>query len=146
MFSFISLLLRRKNDDKLTDDCEEYYIKRGPVTEEQRVEEEEAILFMNKKNEMYQTTFIKIALVNKSLREATDKVGILIERMVQRGEDLDPLIEQSERLDNCSKLFYRATLPWYMRWWVSLCDSIKNNCCYCCYHNKRKKRITYGKA
>ena len=143
---FRHFLVGNESDMMITDDMEEYYIKRLPISEKQRRKEEEGILILNQKNEEYQKSFVKIALIKKSLNQATMSVMKVVVSLVDRGETLDSMIEKTEDLESSSKIFYQNNLPWYRRWRNSIFDYLKYcaTCMYFCfYHQRRSKAKKY---
>lgn len=121
------------------DEKKEEYVKRPPVSKKQRDKEETAIQFINQVNKEEQGRFVKIAKINKTLRETTEIMKKNLITVSERGADIDDIVNKSEELEFSSRDFMIRLSPWYWRWFYSIRD-----CVCCCFYEQgglKKKPI-----
>lgn len=98
-----------------------------------RKKEEEAIEFINQINKKDQGKFVKIAMINKTLKDTIHVMSENIDSMSDRGENLNILIEKSDDLELSSKLFMIKSSPWYWKFFYGFVDIL-------CCHSSRAQR------
>lgn len=107
----------------------EEYIKRPSVSRKQRNKEETAIRFINQVNQEEQGRFVKIAVINKTLRETTEIMKKNLITVSERGVHIDEIVNKTEELELSSRNFMIKLSPWYWRWFYSIRDCV----CFCFY-------------
>lgn len=118
-----------------TGDNDEF-VRRPKVSARQRAIEEESIAFINERNKREQGKFVQLAVIDRTLKDTVSLMHQNMGTVMNRGENVDLLVQKTEELTESSKLFLFEVLPWYKRFWFYIWGYL--NCSWC--HGSRAKR------
>lgn len=114
------------NDD---DDDDDDFIKRPKISARQRAIEEESIKFINGRNMREQGKFVKLAIIDRTLKDTVSLMGRNMETLMGRGEAVEDLVDKTDDIAETSKLFLFGVLPWHKRLWFFLWGYFNCSCC-----------------
>jgi hypothetical protein len=124
--------LKSGKDEKLDPKI----IKRPPISARQRAIERESIIFINERNKREQGKFVQLAVIDRTLKDTISLMEKNVGTLMERGDNVDVLIQKTEDLTESSKLFLFEVLPWYKRLWFFLWGYFN---CSCCQESRSKR-------